>query len=163
MLLELDRAGYEVVGLDLSRYMIRLAGRRLRRAGATVPLIRGKAQALPFTPAAFATLLATFPAPFIVSPATIASMFRVLAPGGRVVIVPEARLEGGGPIRRFLEWLYAITGQRLSPAGDSSLSQPWQEAEDNFLAAGFRVTLNHIPLESSDVTVIIAEKHTISG
>jgi hypothetical protein len=46
-----------------------------------------------------------------------------LRPGGRFVIVPEARLTGRGPTHRFLEWLYAITGQRRSPAAGTAASQ----------------------------------------
>ncbi|MCI0395577.1 MAG: class I SAM-dependent methyltransferase [Chloroflexi bacterium] len=158
MLLALHAAGYQATGFDLSPAMGRLARRRLRRAGLAVPLVRGRAQALPFAPAAFDSILATFPTEFIVEPATLAALSRVLRPGGRLVIVPEARLTGRGPLVRFIEWLYAVTGQRQGPAGDQEPSTLWQAIGQRFVQAGFQVHWQQLPLPRSVVTIVIAER-----
>jgi ubiquinone/menaquinone biosynthesis C-methylase UbiE len=128
LLLEMMRQGYRVAGLDLSPWMGRQASRRLRRAGLPASLVRGEAQKLPFADASFDTVISTFPTEFVVWPETLAAVHRVLRPGGRFVIVPEARLTGRGPTHRFLEWLYAITGQRRSPAAGTAASQSGRPA-----------------------------------
>ncbi|NTU83631.1 MAG: methyltransferase domain-containing protein [Chloroflexales bacterium] len=84
-----------VAGLDASPQMAALAARRLRRAGHAPRLARGLAQALPFSAAAFDTVVATFPAEYIFDPRSHAEIRRVLAPGGRLVIVPFAQLAPG--------------------------------------------------------------------
>ncbi|MCR4406023.1 MAG: methyltransferase domain-containing protein [Anaerolineae bacterium] len=112
LLIDLAGAGYRPYGLDLSPYMVRIARRKLRRRGLDVPLCRGWAQALPFTDGAFDAVVSTFPAEFILQPSTLREVARVLRPGGRAVVVAEARLKGHGFLSRFIEWLYAITGQR---------------------------------------------------
>jgi SAM-dependent methyltransferase len=96
--------------------MSRMAHRRLQKAGFTIPLVRGRAESLPFAPAVFDSILATFPAPFIVLPETLNALHRVLKPDGRLVIVPEAALTGGGIFRPIIEFLFTITGQRQAPA-----------------------------------------------
>src|SRR5512143_44151 len=48
LLIELKKAGYRPTGIDLSPGMGRLASRRLRLAGLNVPLVRCRAQVLPF-------------------------------------------------------------------------------------------------------------------
>ena len=77
--------------------------------------MRGQAQQLPFPDASFANVIATFPTEFILDPVTLASITRILQPNGRLVIVVVGYLKGPGPMRRFVEWLYRITGQRDIP------------------------------------------------
>lgn len=155
MLLALHRAGYEVVGCDLSPAMGRLARRRLARGGASVPLVRGRAEALPFAAEAFDAVLATFPAEFIAAPETLRSVRRMLQPGGRFVLVPVARLTGSDPLSRALEWLYAVTGQRLPPEAEPRALVPLTEP---LAAAGYAVRVEEIDAPCSRVTVVIAEK-----
>jgi ubiquinone/menaquinone biosynthesis C-methylase UbiE len=107
------------VGIDLSPHMSRLARRRLGRAGLAAPLVRARAQALPFRDGCFDSAVATFPTEFIVNPATLRETARVLRrvepitgrPGGRLVVVAWARLSGRDPLSRFIGWLYRVTGQ----------------------------------------------------
>lgn len=90
LLIALARRGQRVVGLDLSPAMHRVTAAKLRRAGlgGLSPLrVRGLAQRLPFPDAAFATVLSTFPAEYILDPATLREVWRVLRPGGRLVVV----------------------------------------------------------------------------
>lgn len=100
-----------VAGLDASRQMAALAARRLRSAGHRPRLVRGVAQRLPFPAATFQTVVATFPAEYILDPATHAEIRRVLAPGGRIVVVPFAELDPG-PLARLVDLAYAVTLQR---------------------------------------------------
>ena len=158
MLLQLKTADYHVTGFDLSPNMSRMAQRRLQKAGLAVPLVRGRAELLPFGTAVFDSILATFPAPFIVLPETLESMYRVLKPDGRLVIVPEAQLIGGGVLRPFIEFLFTITGQRQAPGVDRTPSAFWQRTKERFETAGFQVEIEQVKLEKSIVTVVVARK-----
>jgi ubiquinone/menaquinone biosynthesis C-methylase UbiE len=85
--LSTDRA-IRAVGLDESRQMARLARRRV---ALPVPLLRGMAQRLPFCAESFETVVSTFPSEYISDTQTASEIYRVLAPGGRLVILPLAR------------------------------------------------------------------------
>jgi ubiquinone/menaquinone biosynthesis C-methylase UbiE len=50
---DLNAAGYKVVGYDLSPYMGRIAERKIRRQNYPVRLARGRAQQLPFPAGSF--------------------------------------------------------------------------------------------------------------
>ncbi|MBN1642743.1 MAG: methyltransferase domain-containing protein [Anaerolineae bacterium] len=113
LLLDLAASGQRgLVGLDLSPNMARIAQRKLRRAGFQVPLVRGRAQQLPFTGASLDTVLSTFPAEFAFAPATLSEIARVLAPEGRAVVVGMAQFVPDTLWEWILEWLYRVTGQR---------------------------------------------------
>ncbi len=157
MLLALQNARYDVVGLDLSPFMGRRAQRRTQR---TVPLVRGKVQDLPLATAVFDTVLATFPTEYIIDPAALTAIARVLRVNGRLVIVPEGQLTGRGPLQRAIEWLFAITGQRYAAAeaADGRETAVWQQFLPRFRAAGFQVAFVRVTRPRSQVTVIIATK-----
>jgi len=113
------------VGIDLSPHMGRLAQRRLRRKKLTIPLVRARAQALPFCDECFDSLVTTFPTEFILAPATLREAARVMPSpesakgrsGGRLVVVAWAGLGGRDPLSRFIGWLYRVTGQGKPPPG----------------------------------------------
>lgn len=157
MLLALARAGYSVAGLDLSPQMGRIARRRLARAGCGAALVRGRGEALPFADNSFDTVYSSFPTPFILAEETLQSLWRVLVPGGRVVIVPQAHLKGQGMASRFVNWLYVITGQRPATAPDpeAALAGPWAE---HVARQGFRLEVVPVTLPRSDVPVVMAHK-----
>ncbi|HRW48083.1 MAG: class I SAM-dependent methyltransferase [Caldilinea sp.] len=75
-----------IVGLERSPQMQAIALAKLRRARLPVPLAQGSALALPFAAGSFDTVIATFPAGYIVEPATLAECARVLVVGGRLII-----------------------------------------------------------------------------
>lgn len=93
--LELARAGISHVGYDASSQMLRQTRRRLWRTGAANRLLRGRGEALPFADQSFANVVATFPAPYILKPATLAEIRRVLQPDGQLLIVDGGQLDGG--------------------------------------------------------------------
>jgi len=86
LLVEMAARGWRVCGLDCSPAMHRITARKLRRRGMAAPRVRGITQALPFADGSFDTLIATFPAEYIVAPETLREAARVLAVDGRFVI-----------------------------------------------------------------------------
>jgi ubiquinone/menaquinone biosynthesis C-methylase UbiE len=100
---------HTAVGLDRSPQMARQAARRLRRHQITPHLVQGTALSLPFPAARFDTVLATFPAEYILAPATAAEIARVLTPAGRVVIVDGAQLHTDGLYTRLVDLAYRLT------------------------------------------------------
>jgi ubiquinone/menaquinone biosynthesis C-methylase UbiE len=145
----LAQAGFDAVGYDLSPYMGRIARRRLARRGLRIPLARGLAQGLPFPDGVFHSVVCAFPSEFIVHPATLSEIGRVLASSGVLVLVPMAFLTGGGPLTRLSLWLYAITGQRPP---DKACPPP------HFEPAGFHSDVKWVSLPRSKVMVIVNEK-----
>ncbi len=122
LLAEMARRGLAVCGLEPSPAMLRLAARRLRRLGLRVPLVRGRAQALPFLDATFDAVLATFPANYILSAETLREAARVLRSGRLVVagLVSESR--GPSTEAMLVRWAhlaaevgFAVT--EIPPAG----------------------------------------------
>jgi ubiquinone/menaquinone biosynthesis C-methylase UbiE len=147
--LDLHRAGYHVMGYDLSPYMGRITQVKLQRHNLVAKLVRGKAQKLPFATGSFVAVVSTFPTDFIVAPETLYEISRILRHDGLLVIVPNAVLTGGGVVGKFLEWLYRITGQReATTANITSIFQPY----------GFAVNLVHAHCPRSEVLVIVAHK-----
>jgi ubiquinone/menaquinone biosynthesis C-methylase UbiE len=121
--LDLLEAGYQPVGVDLSPYMARLAGQRLRRNHLTIHLSQASAQRLPFPSNYFANVVATFPTHYIFETPTLAEIYRVLmtpqvqasGSAGRLIIVVEGQLRGPWPMRPLIDWLYKITDQHNFP------------------------------------------------
>jgi SAM-dependent methyltransferase len=106
-----QRPHVALVGIDASAQMLAITARRLA-ARHKLPLARAFAQALPFRPAAFDAIVATFPSDYILDRATIAEMRRVLKPGGRVVVALAAEFRGDGLYVRLVELAYRLTLQR---------------------------------------------------
>lgn len=162
--------GRRVVGLDLSPYMGGQARRRLHKAGVTADLVQGSVMALPLANAQLDTVLSTFPTNYILDPATLAGIWRVLRPNGRLLIVPEGHLVGSGGLNRLIDWLFKITGQRGDGfvADDAALwesDELWRPFREKLTAAGFTVQVHAIRFSRSQATVIVAEKREapISG
>lgn len=159
MLLTLAASGYQPTGLDLSPQMGHIARQRIAAANTAVPLVQGRGQGLPFQANSFDSILTTFPTPYIAAPETLAALGRVLRPGGQLVIVPEAQLSGRDPVSRFLEWLYAITGQRPHRYDKQpEAADYWQTL---LARQPFHVTTHVIPCGRSTVTVVVAEHTSI--
>ncbi len=147
LMADLTARGLALVGLDLSPTMGRLARRRLLQRGLPLRLVRGRAQALPFPDGAFANVIATFPTDFILAPQTLEAIIRVLQPGGRLVIVAMGTLRGPGLLRRFVEWLYRITGQR-------EISRPGPL--ERLAAAGFDARWEEATVEGATALLLVA-------
>jgi ubiquinone/menaquinone biosynthesis C-methylase UbiE len=148
LLVDLAAAGYQPMGLDLSRAMLRQARRRLRRQGVPLALCRGLASALPFATEAFDAVVLTFPAPFVYDRDWIRHLARVLRPGGRLVVVEQAWFTRRDPLAHGLEWLYRITGQR----GPTSVLHSLLEA------AGLTAWRETAKVDGSSTGLIVAER-----
>lgn len=112
MQIDLKDVGYKTVGYDLSPNMGRITQRKLFKDGKDAALVRGRAQALPFPDAAFDAVICTFPTSFIFAEGTLREVRRILADDGVMVVVLNGTLQGTSILRRFIEWVYRITGQR---------------------------------------------------
>ncbi len=147
--LDLHALGYAPLGIDLSPYMGRIATRKLTTRQLSPRLIRARAQALPFAAESIQTVVCTFPTDFIIDPRTIAEIYRILVPGGRLVFVPNGTLTGGGVAKDGLELAYRATGQRQAwPAG----------IVERFTNAGFAFQNLVEPGQRSVAHVCIADK-----
>lgn len=100
---------HPIFGLDASPHMVARASASLRRVGKPVRLLRGLSQSLPFATASFDTVVATFPASYILDPDTHSEIRRVLAPGGRMVILGASRFTRDGLYERLVDLAYKIT------------------------------------------------------
>jgi len=149
LLIELKRAGYQPTGIDLSPGMARLAARRLHHARVEVPLVRCRAQILPFRANSFDAAVATFPTGDILELNTLREVARVIPQGGRLVMVVGAQREGSQPDPNFVEWLRGFIGQD----GDGK-----DEKSPVFSRAGFRPRIDYQSVEGSPVILLIAEK-----
>ena len=149
LLTALERQGLNPVGLDLSPQMGRQAQRRLRKSGLSVPLVRARAQSLPFHERCFDTVVATFPTGYIVDPRTLEEVTRTVRPGGRLVVALGAGFEGEGVVASFLTWLYRVTGQS-------------ERSPDTFIhwleEAGLSARLVREQVEQTTVLLTVAEK-----
>ncbi|MEW6085736.1 MAG: class I SAM-dependent methyltransferase [Chloroflexota bacterium] len=122
LLAELARRGYAVFGLDLSPAMHRITSARIAKQDLRVNLVRGITQSMPLTGVSFDTVISTFPAVFILDPATIAEIARVLSPGGCFILVDMVLLTDNSILQRIarglgiltvkeLDWLEQTTGE----------------------------------------------------
>ncbi|MCS6881243.1 MAG: methyltransferase domain-containing protein [Oscillochloridaceae bacterium] len=142
----------DVAGIDASPQMARIAARRLRRHGRAPRLVRGYAQALPFPAARFDTVVATFPSEYILDPATHQEIDRVLAPGGRLVIVPSAELDPG-VYARAIDVVYRLA--LLAPVYRHPRAEP---PPVPLRIAGMRLTRRWARVGPSQAMVLIGER-----
>jgi demethylmenaquinone methyltransferase/2-methoxy-6-polyprenyl-1,4-benzoquinol methylase len=148
LLVELAGNGYQPVGLDLSPAMLRLARRNLRRREVSVPLCRGRAQALPFAPQSFDAVVVTFPTPYVYDPVWIDGLARVLRDKGRLVVVEMARFTQRSPHVRIIEGLYRATGQR----------GPAPHLAGLLAAAGLVAWYEQVEVRGTQVSLVLADK-----
>lgn len=149
--LDLIRAGYRSIALDLSLQMGKLARRKLHRAGLPANLIRGDAFYLPCKSRSFASIVCTFPTPFVFSQPVLAEMARVLRPSGRAVIVLVGQLRGAGILPFLICNLYRISGQR-----DAFLSP--EALREFFVSDEFEIESEIVTLPDSAAQLLILTK-----
>lgn len=140
-------------GLDESRQMARRATRYLRKQAVTSRLIRGYAQHIPFSDKVFDSVVATFPAEYIFDPQTLNEIKRVLAPAGRLIVLPMAWITGTRPLERLAAWLFRVSGEAPGKPGPVSAA-----VLNRFTTAGFGIRSEIVDLKGSQVLVLVAEK-----
>ena len=145
----LNRIGIIAYGLDESIQMGRLASTNLNRAGLSSRLVTGLAQQLPFPNGVFQQVISTFPTQYILLLETLAEIYRVLPPGGSLVVLPVAWITGKAWYDRLAAGLFRITGQ--APDWDDRFIDP-------FIKAGFKVQVRNQLTHSSKILILIAIK-----
>jgi ubiquinone/menaquinone biosynthesis C-methylase UbiE len=160
--LALFRMGFQPVGLEESTQMIQFASRRLSGFGFRPNMINGYAQSEPFFENSFDQVVSTFPSEYIFQSQTLAEIYRVLVPGGKLVVIPVAWPSGNLAIQRSLAWLFHVTGQ--APAEiDSSwiarLTRPFEQigyqVEEKIVSTGTS------KISSGKVLILLATKPPI--
>ena len=105
LLLDLRAAGYAPIGVDLSASMLSITRGKLRRSGTRAPLVRARAQALPFPDRAFDSVVMTFPPGLVYDTTACAELRRVLDERGRLIWVDGARFRSGAWGRLVNRWI----------------------------------------------------------
>jgi ubiquinone/menaquinone biosynthesis C-methylase UbiE len=141
-------------GLDESRQMARRASHLLKKKKYPVRLTRGYAQALPFNENSFTSVVATFPSEYIFDPETLKEIHRVLAPGGKLVVLPSAWITGTSFVERVAAWLFEITGQT------GAIDKTIVSIKAIFTGNGFIVRHEILEHRGSKVLVVIATRPT---
>ncbi len=98
---ELTRRGFQVYGLDELEQMVRQAARLIKKQGKKANLTRGLAQDMPY-PEFFDTIVATFPSEYVFDPKTIKEFYRVLLPGGALIVLLSAMPPRGSLLNKIL-------------------------------------------------------------
>jgi ubiquinone/menaquinone biosynthesis C-methylase UbiE len=143
------------VGIDESGQMASLARRRLIRTGhAPARLARALAQYLPFAAGTFDSVVSTFPSEYIFDDKTLSDVWRVLRPGGSLIVAPAAWIVGHAVIDRGAAWLFRVT-QQAPPALDQVLSGRLKSA---LARCGFAAESRTMEIAASVVLVIIARR-----
>jgi ubiquinone/menaquinone biosynthesis C-methylase UbiE len=126
-----------------------LAYRRIVKSGFTPKLVKGQGQKLPFPADTFDQVVSTFPSRYIFDVTTLTGIYRVLLPGGKLVVLPVAWIDRKRFFDRLAAGLFDFT--RQAPKWEAALADP-------FIAAGFQLKIDHRRLASSEVLLIIATK-----
>jgi len=149
--IDLQKAGYRTIGLDLSRNMGPLAQRKLYRHRLRAALLRGEAARLPFESASVAALVCSFPTSFIFDRQSTAEIRRVLKRGGLAVIVLNGLLTGNGVIEKFIGGLYRFSGQDYGAIDEEGICE-------RFRASGLSVEAHTLPMEGSLAQIVLLKK-----
>src|SRR5437764_4498109 len=112
-----ERYGCEVVGLDPSGDMLSAAAAR----DGHIPLVRARAESLPFPDESFDHLTFTYLLRYVDDPAaTMRELVRVVRPGGRIVA-----LDFGVPRNPLLRMMWRFYTRIGLPAIGRAISQRW--------------------------------------
>ena len=162
---------FEAWGIDASAQMLRQAMGKMRRLGLpTERLLRTRSQSLPFPEGYFNSVVSTFPSEYIADPRTLSELSRVLAPGGRLVIVPGGWLKPRGAKARTLEGIARVVYgyESSSDTSDAEAIQRKLVESDGWHAwigllrqrmeeAGFEVSARLASNSKGSCLVVIAE------
>lgn len=153
---ELNKRGSDVIGIDRSMSMARQALSGLHKKGFSPKLVNGSAQNLPFCDHSFLRIASTFPSPYILERQTWLEIWRVLSPGGSVVVIPTAWITGNSSGHKLAARLFRVTHQ--APSTENELETATGEFQRLLHSAGFVVHQRVIDLPQSKVLCILAEK-----
>ena len=152
LLLEMKSRGYDITGLELSPQMHTVTRRKLKQRGLTVKRVRGRVEAVPIKEQAFANVISTFPARYILNENTFSEIRRLLKVSGRFVIVGLGVYFKSGIKRWLTRW---------------ALGGPYNEFINHFIAEAqkkrFKATLHEYEDEISLLPVLVLERDDGDG
>jgi demethylmenaquinone methyltransferase/2-methoxy-6-polyprenyl-1,4-benzoquinol methylase len=139
----LRRCECSIVGIDQSAAMLARARERFAAVeGASVELVEGQAEELPFADRSFDALTVTYLLRYVDDPAaTVRELARVLRPGGRI-----ASLEFGVPPLAPARWAWRLYTAVGLPTLGRLASREWAEV-GRFLGPSIRGFYQHHPLQ----------------
>ena len=149
--IDLQQANYQTIAFDLSPYMGRVASRKLAKHKLEQRFVQGSVFQLPFANQSFDAVISTFPTDFIVQPEMLKEANRILGDNGKLIVVLNGVLRGGGVVRAFVEWLYRITGQRNNEAHETLVNH-------YFEGYGFSVEATEVLCKNSVAQLVILTK-----
>ena len=163
LLLEMADRGLQVVGLELSDAMQRITARKLRRRRLEVPRVRGSIEAAPLAGGRFDSIVCTFPADFIVNPASLREVARLLRTpdtetgdaGGRLIVVGMVVWRDSPLWRWAMRFVFGGQGEASE---DSAREDPLDRFRRLVAAAGLRATTMDRVDGSWHVPVVLAER-----
>jgi ubiquinone/menaquinone biosynthesis C-methylase UbiE len=155
LLIEGARRGLQMHGLDLSLAMQRVTARKMRHSDVWVPRVRALVQRTPFADGSFDSIVSTFPAAYILDPATLQEVARLLrepdansdTPGGRFVVVGLTATTNSPLLRRAARAIFGVPGETIFDVYGRTAK-----------AAGLDVTVNHHESGIVTMPVFIAER-----
>ena len=142
LLADMLAAGYDCRAIEHSPEMVAAARSTLKRRGVgqSTWIIQGSSQRLPFSAAAFDTVVSTFPSEYIYDSDTIAEVARVLRPTGRLIVIEGANLLPIGFVQPLLVLLQALVygpaalfGPRERRNFDEEIARSKQTGTDDIL------------------------------
>jgi ubiquinone/menaquinone biosynthesis C-methylase UbiE len=148
----LSQSNKTAFGLDQSRQMGHITRRKMHALNYKNLLVNGEAQHLPYREKSFNQVASTFPTPYIFETQTLEEIFRVLIPGGTLIVIPQAWITGSSLGDHIAGNAFRLLGQ--APSWEDSALQP-------FLEAGFKIQIERRRLPSSEILVIRAVKQPI--
>jgi len=149
-----------VVGLDASESMLRVA----RRKSSDVQWVHGRAEMLPFEDAMFDKVLSQFALMLFERPAdAIAQMWRVLRPGGRLLLAVPDQLDRSPGYRVLTERLAQLFGSEIADAmrAPFALGDP-DRLRSPFVEAGrvdVEIATLHEPVRFDSVEAMLRAEH----
>jgi len=153
----LRNQNFFTIGLDESGQMIYLTKSRIEKADhKAINLVRGRAQALPFSDAKFDSVISTFPSEYISDPHTLSDIYRVLCDDGLFIVLPAAWMVGRNILDRAASWLFQITGETPKNIREIVTERFVHPLEQ----AGFKVEKRQVEIRSSIVLILLASKNT---
>lgn len=143
------RSNIKIIGLDESKQMARRASKKIKSLGYIPPILRGNVYSLPFPGNNFNQVVCTFPSEYIFNSQAISEIYRVLSPGGQLIILPFAWIKG-------TLW-YEILASRIFDFDMFTLN--WYEKYCSVISQeGFVVAITQINDGRSTMAFIIATK-----
>ena len=147
LLIEMAKRGHSVVGLEASRQMQQITGRKLQRERLSVIRVQGCTDAMPFSHGSFNTIVASFPANYIAEEASLREFYRILRDRGQVVIV-GINIQFSSPLKGWVSnWLLGCEDQRMV-----------QYLVNKAKGVGFKEEIIEFQHEDSSQTVLILKR-----